>query len=316
VVGAVALVWSVALLRRSSGTGTRGGGRRWACLAGGVVALAAAITWPLADLASRWSLTALLGQRLLLTLAVAPLLLFALPTQVLARITRPAPLDAAVAFFTRPVTAVVTFSVIAVGTLASTAVAAQSSSVWARAGIDGLLLAGGAVLWGPVLHNVPGAYRPTPMGTAVYLLVQSIVPTFPAVVYIFSNHPIYTTFDSTNHALGMSAVGDQHLAGIVAKVATLPVLWTLAWMSLARAHSAEGEVGDPYTLTWAEVERQFQRAERAERRGRVRRERPRAIPRPVAGGWWLPREDGGLHVQNPRTGPPGSAGPPGTPPVS
>lgn len=288
VIAAVAFVYIWLLTRRASGAVPRTGRRQWAYLAGGLLSLALAATWPVADIAAHSSLTALLGQRLLLTLAAAPLLLLALPTETIARLTRPAWIDAALAFFTRPVVAVVTFSAIAIGTLASPAVSAQASSPWARAGIDALLLVGGAVLWGPVLGHIPGAYRPSPLGSAVYLFVQSIVPTFPAVIFIFSDHQIYSSFTSTKAALGMSALGDQHLAGIVAKVATLPVLWTVAWVSLSRAQSAESEMRDPYPLTWAEVERQLQRAERAERaeqRGRVRRKRVSAIPRPVAGGW-------------------------------
>ncbi len=50
---------------------------------------------------------------------------------------------------------------------------------------------------------------------------------------------------------------DQQLAGVVAKVATLTVLWSAAWRALMRAQradtaEAEGEDGEP--LTWAEVE--------------------------------------------------------------
>lgn len=257
-------------------------------MAGGLVCLALALTWPVADLAAHWSLTSLLVQRLLLTLGAAPLLLIALPATVLAHITRPPVLDRVMEWLTRPVVALVTFTVIAVGTLASPAVAAQSSSSLARAGIDVLLLIAGFVLWGPVVRHIPGANHPTPLGTAVYLFVQSIVPTFPAVIYIFSDHVIYRAFAGTHHAIGISALGDQHLAGIVAKVATLPVLWTVAWVALSRAQSADSEAQDPNPLTWAEVERQLQRAERAQRaddRGRRRRPRVRAIPRPVAGGW-------------------------------
>ena len=292
VVGALAITCFVLLRRDARSRGARIAPRQLGYLAGGLVSLAIATTWPVADIAEHSSLTALLGQRLLLTLASAPLLLLALPSQILSSLTKPTWIDAALAFFTRPVVAVVTFSVIAIGTLAPGAVSAQASSPWARAGIDALLLLGGAVLWGPVLRHIPGAYRPTPVGAAVYLFVQSIVPTFPAVIFIFSDHQIYSTFTSTRATLGMSALGDQHLAGIVAKVATLPVLWTVAWLSLSRAQNAENEM-DPYPLTWAEVERQLQRAERAEiaeRRGKARRKRVGAIPRPVAGAWSAPIE--------------------------
>jgi cytochrome c oxidase assembly factor CtaG len=278
-------VWVLAHPSADSKKPQRASGKQWACMVGGLLSLTAAITWPIADLAAHWSLTALLAQRLLLTLAAAPLLLLALPSRTIARITRPAPADAAVQFFTNPVVAVVTFTAIAIGTLTAPAVAAQSSSAWARAGIDVLLLAGGVVLWAPVMRHIPGAYRLTPLGSAVYLFVQSIVPTFPAVIYIFARRALYPTFASAHGALGISAAGDQHLAGVVAKVATLPVLWTVAWICLSRAETAERTERDPYPLTWAEVERQLQRAERAERHHTRRRPRVRAIPRPMAGGW-------------------------------
>ncbi len=288
---AVALAALVILLRRShTWTGARTTPKQWLAMAGGLLCLAVAVTWPVADVAAHWSLTALLVQRLLLTLGAAPLLLISLPTPLLGRLTRPRVIDTIMEALTRPVVALVTFTVIAVGTLASPAVDAQSSSVLAHAGIDVLLLGGGFVLWGPVLRHIPGANHPTPLGTAVYLFLQSIVPTFPAVIYIFSNRVLYHSFAGAHRAIGISALGDQHLAGIVAKVATLPVLWSVAWVLLTRAQTAEANERDPTPLTWAEVERQLERAERAERaaqRGHSHRRsaRVRAIPRPVAGGW-------------------------------
>ncbi len=53
--------------RRGDGAAT---GRQKLLFLGGVVLLAAALTWPLGDLASHWLLLALVLQRLLLTLAV------------------------------------------------------------------------------------------------------------------------------------------------------------------------------------------------------------------------------------------------------
>jgi len=293
VVGAAGLAYWAVLCVRPSQSRPRPTRRQWLCMAGALVALAAALTWPLADLAAHWSLTALLAQRLLLTLVAAPLLLLAMPSPLLARITRPAALDAVLDFVTRPVVAVVLFTILAVGTLASPVVAAQSSSGLARAFIDVLLLGAGFVLWGPVLRHIPGANRPGALGTAVYLFVQSILPTFPAVIFIFARHPLYPAFAEAHRAIGVSAVVDQQLAGVAAKVATLPVLWTVAWVALARAQALDREGKDTDTLTWAEVERHLERAARAERRlerhpGRQRHTRVPAIPRPVPGGGWRP----------------------------
>ncbi|HXQ74915.1 MAG TPA: cytochrome c oxidase assembly protein [Acidimicrobiales bacterium] len=250
--------------------------RQWWCLAGGLVSLAVALTWPVADLAAHWSLTALLVQRLLLILAAAPLLLLALPSSLIAALTRPVPLDGALEVITRPLVAVVVFSVIAVGTLLTPVVAAQASSAVVRGVVDVVLLLGGMVLWGPVLRHIPGASRPSPVGLAAYLFVQSVVPGFPSVIYVFARHPLYPAFAHAHAAIGLSAVGDQQLAGVVAKVATLPVLWSVAYVALTRA--ARQDTGsDTGVLTWAEVERQLLRADRRERRGPGRR-RPGRVP--------------------------------------
>ena len=116
--------------------------------------------WPVSDLAAHWSLTALLIQRLLLTLAVAPMLLLSLPTRVLASMTRPAPVDATLAWITRPVVAIAAFTVIVVGTLFTPAVAAQASSPLARGAIDGLLLGGRDDPVGPGARPRPGSAPP------------------------------------------------------------------------------------------------------------------------------------------------------------
>jgi putative membrane protein len=241
--------------------------QRWQ-LAGALVALLVALSWPVADLAAHWSLTALLIQRLIFVLVAAPLLLLAVPVPALGRLTRPAPVDAAVDFLTRPVVAMITFTVIVVGTLAVPAVQAQASSALWRAFFDVLLLLAGWVLWVPVLGRVPGARRASPVGRAAYLVVQSLLPNFPAVIFVFSRHPFYAAFAHAHLAIGLDSLNDQQLAGIVAKVATLPVLWTAAWRAFAQAERADRLGLDEETLTWAEVERDLLRSERSERRSR------------------------------------------------
>ncbi|HUY64040.1 MAG TPA: cytochrome c oxidase assembly protein [Acidimicrobiales bacterium] len=235
-------------------------------LAAGLGALAVAVTWPLADLAAHWSLTALLVQRMLLTLVVAPALVLATPTPVLSRLTRPALVDSVVDVASRPPVAIAVFSTIVVGTLTNPAVAAQSSSAMWVGTFDGLLLVAGVVLWLPVLGQMPGARRPSSIGRAAYLIVQSVVPNFPAVIFVFARHPLYGAFAHSVRAIGLSALNDQQLAGVVAKVGTLPVLWSAAWVVLNRGQRAEELGVDETPLTWAQVERALERSARAERR--------------------------------------------------
>jgi len=243
--------------------------RQVAAMVGGLVLLVVALTWPLADLAEHWSLTALVCQRLLLLLAVPPLLMTGLPPTLMARLTRPAFIDTIVRRCARPPIAVAVVTVIAVATLTTAAVEAEGSSAWARLGLDLALLTAGFVLWTPVLTELPGTDRPSALGRCGYLIVQSILPSFLAVIWIFARHPLYPHFARGPRLLGVSPVLDQQLAGFVAKFVTIAVLWTVAFVGLTRAQHAVATGRDPDPLLWSDVERHLERAERNERRGRA-----------------------------------------------
>jgi cytochrome c oxidase assembly factor CtaG len=260
----VAAVVCYVLVTRGDDRATR---RQHWCFATAMFASLIAGSWPLEDLAAHWSLTALIVQRLLLVLVVAPMLLLALPEHLAGRLTRPRLVDSAVAMVSRPVVAVVVFTAVAVGTLVTPAVAVESSSPVARTLLDVLLLLSGFVLWAPVISRIPGASRPTPVGRAVYLFVQSVIPGFPSIIFIFAHHPLYPAFEHVHQAFRISPLVDQQLAGVIAKVATIPVLWSAAWKALSDAQRSDREGIDTEPLTWEEVKRQLERVERAERAG-------------------------------------------------
>jgi len=239
------------------------------CFCGGLAALAVAGAWPLGDLAAHWSLTALVVQRLILVLCVPALLLLGTPQPLLGALTRPAPVDAVVRTCSRPVVAVAVVTVAAVSTLSTAAVSAQASSAAARGALTLVLVGTGFVLWLPVLGRFPGAPRLSPVGKAAYLMVQSVVPSFLAVVWIFARHPLYRSFVHRHGVAGLAPLTDQQLAGFAAKLGTIAVLWTVAFVILTRGERA-GDVGEDHEpLTWADVERHLERAERRERRRRV-----------------------------------------------
>jgi putative membrane protein len=238
----------------------RASGKEKVAFVAGVAVLTVALTWPLADLSAHWSLLALVLQRLILMLAVPPLLIVGLPRTLVRVLTRPAAVDATLRFLSRPVTAVVVVTVVSIGTLTTGAVHAQATSSVARALFDLLLLAAGVVLWTPVLDYLPGAHRMSPLGRAAYLIVQSIVPSFLSVVWIFAHHPLYSSYAHRRFA-GLSPLLDQQLAGFAAKLGTIAVLWTVAFVLLNRAHSL-GVDEDAATLEWADVERELERVDR------------------------------------------------------
>ncbi|MGH9046489.1 MAG: cytochrome c oxidase assembly protein, partial [Acidimicrobiales bacterium] len=110
----------VVAVRRS----TRPTRRQVAATAASAVLALVALTWPLADFAARTSLTALVIQRLLLLLAVPPLLLIGMPTALIVRLTRPAAVDWVLKRCARPPIAIVIVTLIAVATATTGAVEA------------------------------------------------------------------------------------------------------------------------------------------------------------------------------------------------
>jgi putative membrane protein len=229
---------------------------------GGAILLLAAVTWPLGDLASHWLLLALVVQRLLLTLAVPPLLVLGTPRPIIARLTRPPAVDAVLRVVVRPLPAVAIVTVVAVGTLTTGAVTLAARSDAARVVLELVVLASGFVLWAPVLTELPGTPRLSALGRGGYLIVQSIVPSFLSIVWIFARHSLYPTFTHRGTVAGMSPLLDQELAGFLAKLSTIAVLWTVAFVIMTRAQASE----DPDPLVWSDVEREIERAERRERR--------------------------------------------------
>jgi cytochrome c oxidase assembly factor CtaG len=239
----------------------------------GVVVLVASVTWPVGDLAAHWLLLALVLQRLLLTLAVPPLLVLGTPRPVLARLTRPAPVDAVLRVVVRPLPAILIVTVVAVGTLTTGAVSLASRSDAARVLIELLVLASGFVLWAPVLTELPGVPRLSPLGRGGYLIVQSIVPSFLSIVWIFARHSLYPSFTHPGKVADLTPLLDQQLAGFLAKLSTIAVLWTVAFVIMTRGQAIAGtEDADP--LLWTDVEREIERADRQQRR--------RGVPGPPA----------------------------------
>ncbi len=251
----------------STGPTTATGRQRFLFVSGAVL-LGLAVTWPLADLAAHWLLVALVVQRLLLTLAVPPLLVLGTPRPILVRLTRPLPVDAVLRVVVRPIPAIGIVTVVAVGTLTTGAVNWAAGSPAAQALLEVVVLASGFVLWAPVLHELPGAPKLSSLGRGAYLIVQSIVPSFLSIVWIFARHPLYAPYAHPGKVFHLSPLLDQELSGFVAKLGTIFVLWTVAFVVMTRGETAEAHGRDGEPLMWSDVEREIERADRDDRRER------------------------------------------------
>ena len=236
--------------------------RQMTLFTGACLSAAVALTWPVADVAAHWSLIALVIQRLILVLAVAPLLLLGLPYDLIQWATRPAPVDAVLTRLARPPVAVVTVTVLLVGSMTPLLVQAQADHWWARGLLDLAMVFAGLVLWIPVLGRIPGILRPKPVVRFGYLVIQAVVPAFLSFIYIFSTRPLYSAFAGSHLADGLRPLNDQQISGFVSKLTMLLVLLTVGGVVLARAPTSEDDFGPDDPLVWADVERQFERADR------------------------------------------------------
>ncbi len=271
------VVWLLAVVALIAGylwaTSTSTSSGRWPAsrrqrvfFIGGAVLLGLAVTWPLGDLAAHWLLVALVLQRLLLTLAVPPLLVLGTPRPLLVRLTRPVAIDAVLRVVVRPIPAVAIVTVVAVATLTTGAVSLAARSSVAQVGLELVVLASGFVLWAPVLNELPGAATLSALGRGGYLIVQSIVPSFLSIVWIFARHPLYPAYAHSGKVVALTPLLDQQLSGFVAKLGTIAVLWTVAFVIMTRAESADSAGRDDDPLMWSDVEREIERADRRQRR--------------------------------------------------
>jgi len=195
-----------------------GGRARWAFRLG-IVALLAAFGTPLAVL-SEHSLTAAMGQRLLVTAVAAPLLLAALAPSFWRRLwggrTRVGQ------WLTHPLVALVLFN----GAYVVTAVPAlwdwfctHPVAFWAQ---NLVLLGVAGLFWWPVLSPLRELPRLHPLPAMGYLFVGGIALT-PLFVYwsLVSHTPAYSVDATGAHLLGLSPLNDQRLGGLVMKVGAL-----------------------------------------------------------------------------------------------
>ena len=233
--------------------------------AGALFALLVVTVWPMGDLASSVSLTAATVQRLIIMVMVAPLLLMATPTDVLARLTRPRPIDWVTRVLAHPGVAMFVVTVVGTLTLSTPVVDWGARSTIARGVVIVVVMFVGLVLWIPALGVLPGVKRLSPVARAGYVFASSLVVTSLSFVWIFSRHSLYPALHHQHALLHMTPLFDQQLAGFVAKFCCYAPMWAVAFTIFSRAEE-QGASTEETPLHWADVERQLLRVDRQRER--------------------------------------------------
>lgn len=236
------------------------------------LALLVVTMWPIGDLAASVSLTVATVQRLVIMLAVAPLLLLSIPISALGRLTRPAPVDFLVRKLTHPGLALVVVTVVGTATLAAPVVDWGARSTLGRDLILLVVLLVGMLLWMPALAIMPGTRRLSPAARAGYIFASALVVTSLSFVWIFSHHPLYPALHHQYALLHMTPLFDQQLAGFVAKLGCYLPMWWVAFVIFFDAEK-NGTPIEETPLHWADVERELLRIDR-QRAKAIRHHRP------------------------------------------
>ena len=236
--------------------------RQKLCFAAGLGLLWLSADWPMHDIAEEYLYSVHMVQHLLISFAVPPLLLLAVP-EWLARLIV---LDASrssrlLRCLCHPVAAGVAFNAVQALTHWSAVVDLSVRSGAFHYLMHLLVFATALLMWMPVLGPLRELQLSEP-AKMVYLFTMSIVPTVPAAWLTFAEGVVYPAYDHGARLWGVSVTADQQAAGAIMKVIGGGYLWTLIafrffrW-SAAQRRSEESERRQRFaasTITAADVE--------------------------------------------------------------
>ena len=182
---------------------------------GGILVAAIALLSPLHVLGERYLLSAHMVQHLLLTLVVAPLLLFGTPGWMLRPFWRFSLVRSLAANVLEPLPAFVLFNLVFVGWHIPALYELALHFEPAHALEHGCFLALGLVSWWPVLGSLPEAPRAAYGLQVLYLFFMSLPPTILGAIISLAEKPIYATYWAAPRVFGLEPLADQQLGGLI-----------------------------------------------------------------------------------------------------
>lgn len=184
--------------------------------------------WPLGTLGAGYLASAHMTQFLLYTLVSAPLLLLGTPEWMARSFTRRLGMERPVVWLgSSAVAAGLIYNTILISTHAPGTVELLRPNQFGSFAMDAIWLAAGLVLWLPVISPLPEGRSVSTWAKMAYLFVAtSVVAVIPASFLTFTSVPIYGIYELAPRIGSITALEDQQLAGIIMKIATIPVVWT------------------------------------------------------------------------------------------
>jgi len=198
------------------------------CWVLGVLTTWIAADWPVHVVAEQMNYSVHMLQHLLFAMVAAPLLLLGTPAWLARWVLRPpSRLFRTVRGLSRFLPALIVFNVVLVVTHWPALVNASLESPLLHFSVHTVLFLSSFIVWMPLLSPLPEIPRLAAPLRAVYLFLQSVVPTVPASFLTFGAFPLYAFYKGKPHLWGLSTLEDQQVAGLIMKIGAGMLLWAL-----------------------------------------------------------------------------------------
>jgi putative membrane protein len=231
----------------------------------GVVLLWFASDWPMHDIAEEYLFSVHMTQHMLLTFAVPPVFLLATPEWLARLVLGQGRVKRAFYKVARPVPAAVAFNALQLLTHWPGVVNTSVDNALVHYVVHAALVSTAFLLWIPVCGPLPELRISYP-AQMLYLFVTSIVPTVPAAWLTFAEGSVYSAYDIPQRLGDISVTSDQQAAGLIMKLVGGGFLWLIItirffqWASkFSDTDKAVDQAGPVHDLTWADVEREFEK---------------------------------------------------------
>ncbi|HEY2332080.1 MAG TPA: cytochrome c oxidase assembly protein [Acidimicrobiales bacterium] len=197
---------------------------RWFVAA--MVTLEVAADWPMHDIGEKYLYSVHMAQHLLLSFVLPPMALLATPTWLARLVIGNGRGYRVVRWTTRVVPATIFFNVVVVFSHWPAVVALSVKYSWFHYSLHFLVVAVALNMWMGICSPLP-ELRFTLLVQAGYLFLQSVVPTVPAGILVFSETVAYKSYNHAGRILGMTPIEDQQLAATIMKVVAGTYLWVI-----------------------------------------------------------------------------------------
>jgi len=235
-------MWGVGPARLRRRLGTALAPWRPLCFAAGLLVVLLALNGPIHDLSDCYLFWVHMGQHLLLTMVLPPLLIAGLPGWLVERVMGRRAVRRVGRVLTHPVIAGALFSVVLLVWHTEGAYDLMMRNHGVHVATHLMFLVAAVILWWPVMSPAPSLPRLSPGMGMLYLFLVQIPMQLLGAIITFADHPLYTWYVSAPRTWGLSPLDDQKLGGLLMWIPGN--LWIWGAMSVLFFRWARQE-GDP-----------------------------------------------------------------------